>query len=122
MKCRGCSFIEAVKLVAGVLSLDSSTTNTRNYRLAQIPKKFDLNAAAFRLEMAALDRRLRSKAVLQAVADFNGEGLSDTDRDRLLNAVAAAYDDRKHAEHLEQTADRFRWRAFQEKEARHVAA
>lgn len=76
-------------------------------------EKLDLVNTAFRFEMAALDRRLRADAVLEAVGNFNGD-LSDQQRDRLMNAVAHAFEDRERAEFLETVADDFRWKAFEE--------
>lgn len=94
----------------------------RGQRPAPKPQKIDLAQAAFHLEMAALDWRLRADSVLQGVDDFNGEGLSDDDRDRLLDAVSFAFESRTHAELLEQAADEFRLLAFEEKKGECHAA
>lgn len=122
MKVKRCDFSEAIRLVADVLGVgDGRTMNTRNKPSVRIPKRLDLKALSFQLELAALDRRLRADAVLQAVADFRGDELTDHDRDQLVNAVARAFEDINHAELLEHAADDFRLRVFQEKEARHAA-
>ncbi len=81
----------------------------------------DLVAVVFRFELAALDRRLRADAVLKAVADFNGNDLSDEDRDRIINVVARAYADVDRAKFLETVADDFRMKAFHERTDRHAA-
>ena len=85
------------------------------------PQKLDLSALAFRFELAALDRRLRADAVLQAVENFSSDDLSDSQRDRLMNVAARAYADRGRAEFLESVADGFRWKAFEERRNPHAA-
>lgn len=83
--------------------------------------QLDLTVVAFRIELAALDRRLRAERVLNAVQSFHLDEVSDGELDQLLNAVASAYEDRERAEHLESVADRFRVEAFQRKENRRAA-
>ncbi len=121
MKVRGCTFLEAVRRVAGVLGCDVSASSTSSRQpIIQKLQKLNKVELAFQFEMGALDRRLRADAVLQAVENFNGD-LSDQERDRFMNAVAQAYEDRARAEFLETMADDFRWKAFEEGRKAHAA-
>lgn len=101
--------------------LFTATSTSRRQRPTQKSQRLDLVAAAFRFELASLDRRLRADAVLEAVADFSGDDLGDQDRDRLMTMVARAYADNDRAEFLETVADDFRMKAFHEREDRHAA-
>lgn len=85
------------------------------------PQKLDLSAVAFRFEMAALDRRVRADAVLNAVARFSSAAITDVERDRLMNAVARAYADRERAQFFETVADGLRMKAFHKREDLHAA-
>lgn len=84
------------------------------------PQKLDLVAVAFRFEMAALDRRLRAERVLKAVANFNSDELSDSQRDRLMKAIARADDDQDCAVFLETVADDLRITAYQQRNVHHA--
>jgi hypothetical protein len=114
---------EAIVTALGIelkdLFADSPTP--RGQRFIPKPQKLDLVDVAFRFEMAALDRRLRAERVFKAVENFNGDNLSDEDRDRLMKVVARAYADRDRAEFLETVADDFRVKAFHERTERHAA-
>ncbi len=101
--------------------LFTDTPTSRGQWPTAKPQKIDLVAVAHRFELAALDRRLRADAVLQAVGNFTGEELADPQRDRLINAVAQALEDRARAEFLEIMADDFRWKAFEEGRKAHAA-
>lgn len=114
------------KQIVAVLGLelkDLFTDNPTSHGQRPIPKpqKLDLVAVAFRFELAALDRQLRADAVLEAVAKFNGDDLSEKEQDRLMKAVARAFEDKDRAEFLKTAADDFRVKAFQEREDRHAA-
>ncbi len=112
--------------IVGALGLDlkdlftDSPTPHGQRPIAKL-QKLDLVDVAFRFEMAALDRRLRAEWTLKAVENFNGDNLSDEDRDRLMKVVARAYADRDQAEFLETVADDFRLKAFHERTNRHAA-
>lgn len=88
--------------------LFTDTPTSRGQRPSPTSQKLDLAVLAHHFEMAALDRRLRADAVLNAVATFNSAELSDSQRDRLMNAVALAFEDRERAEFLETVADGWR--------------
>lgn len=112
--------------IVGALGLEmrdlfTDTPTCRGQRPAPKPQKLDLVDVAFRFEMAALDRRLRAERVLTAVAGFNTDALSDSRRDRLMKAIARAYDDQERAEFLETVADDFRMKAFHERTEQHAA-
>lgn len=89
--------------------------------LRGLPRRLNLVDVAFQFELGALDRRLRADAVLQAVGSFNGEELTDPQRDQLMNVVARAYADRDRAEFLEANADRLKLKALHERTDRDAA-
>lgn len=112
--------------IVGALGLDlkdlfTDSPTPHGQRLTPKPQKLDLFDVAFRFEMAALDRRLRAERVLTAVAGFNGDELSDSQRDRLMKAIARAFEDQDRAEFLETVADDFRMKAFHERTEQHAA-
>lgn len=113
---------EEIVTVLGLKLKDLFTDNPipHGQRPTSKPQKLDLIDVAFQFDLAALDRRLRADAVLQAVGNFNDD-LSDQYRDRLMNAVACAYGDRDRAEFLESVADGFRWKAYTERTKDHAA-
>ena len=118
----GCTPEEIVGALGKSLKdLFTDSPTPRGQQLTPKSQKFDLVDVAFRLEMAALDRRLRADAVLQAVENFSSDDLSDSQRDRLMNVAARAYADRGRAEFLESVADGFRWKAFEERRNPHAA-
>jgi hypothetical protein len=82
--------------------------------------RIDYAALAFRYELAALDRRLRADNVLKTPTNFSVEGLDDMQLDRLILAVASAYNDRDRADFLETVADDLRVKGFQERTAHHA--
>jgi len=79
------------------------------------PAKVDRVAVAWRFELAALDRRLRAERVLTAAQDLDGDRLTNPPRDRLMDAVARAYQDMEGPEVFELVADTLRDRAFDER-------
>lgn len=91
------------------------------HRLIPKPLKLDRVALAFRLELAALDRRLRAERVLTAARNFNGATLTDEMRERLMVAVAYIYQDLERAGVFEHVADTLRARAFHERTRVHAA-
>jgi len=91
------------------------------HRLIPKPLKLDRVALAFRLEVAALDRRLRAERVLTAARNFNGATLTDEMRERLMVAVAYIYQDLERAGVFEHVADTLRARAFHERTRVHAA-
>jgi len=91
------------------------------HRLIPKPLKLDRVALAFRVELAALDRRLRAERVLTAARNFNGATLTDEMRERLMAAVASAYRDFDRAGVFEHVADTLRSRAFHERTRAHAA-
>ena len=123
VKCfAGCTIEEVTAAVnLRVSDLFTDTPIPRGQRPTPKPQKLDLVAEAFQFELAALDRRLRAEAVLQAVTNFNADNMSDEDRDRLMKVVAHAYADRDRAEFLETVADEFRLKAFHERTEHHGA-
>lgn len=112
--------------IVGALGLNLKDLFTDNaishgQRPTPKPQKLDLSAVAFRFEIAALDRRLRADAVLNAVTKFANVAITDVERDRLMNVVARAYAYRDRAEFLEAVADDFKVKAFHEREEHHAA-
>ncbi len=101
--------------------LFSDSPPSQGQRFPPKLQKLDLAAVAFRFELAALDRRLRAERVLTGVGAFNGDGMNDEERDRLMKVVARSYEDRDRAEFLETLADDFRVKALHERTERHAA-
>ena len=85
------------------------------------PPKTDRVALAFRLELAALDRRLRAERVLTAIRGLDGATLTDEMRERLMAVVASTYRGLERADLFEGIADTLRWRAFHERMKAHAA-
>jgi len=94
---------------------------SQRQRATLLPQTLDLTAIAFQFDLAALDRQLRAEEVLMAIATFNGDGLNNQQRDRVMNAVARAYRDRERAELFEGVADTLRVMVYEERIARHAA-
>lgn len=118
----GCTPEEIVgALGLSLKDLFANSPTPRGQRPTPKVQKLDLFDVAFRFEMAALDRRLRAERVLKAVANSNSDDLSNSQRDRLMKAIARAYDDLDRAEFLETVADDFRMKAFHERTERHAA-
>lgn len=112
--------------IVGELGLDlkdlfTDSPTPRGQRPTPKPQKLDMVDVAFRFELAALDRRLRAERVLKAVAGFDSDELSDSQRDRLMKAIVRVYEDQDRAEFLETVADEFRMKAFHERTERHAA-
>lgn len=119
----GCKAEEIVAALGlEMRDLFTDTPISHGQRPTRTPQTLGLTAVAYQFELAALNRRLRADAVLHAVAAFTSDDLSDSQRDRLMNAVARAFSDRDRAEFLEAVADDFRLKAFHERTAHHVAA
>lgn len=118
----GCSAQEIVSsLGLRLRNLFTDAPSSRGQRPIPKPKRIDLVGTAFEFEMAALDRRLRADAVLQAVGNFDGDELTDEQRERLMSVVAGASEDRERAQFLEAVADDFRMKAFHERTDRDAA-
>lgn len=117
--CETSQIVAALGLTLADLFTDSPTTS----RHLPIParRRLDLVDVAFQCELEALDRRLRAGRILSAATGFNIERMDDESLDRLLTAVARAYEDQERADFLETIADDFRVKAFQERTADHAA-
>lgn len=84
--------------------------------------KVDRRALAFRFELYALDLRLRTEKVLALAKNLECMTLTNNIRDRLVNVVGSAYEDRNRAELFEQVADKLRWKDWNtQQEKRHAA-
>ncbi len=105
----------------GLRDLFMDAPLSQRQRATLLPQTLDLTAIAFQFDLAALDRRLRAEQVLTAVAAFTGEGIEDSQRNRLVKAVVRAYRDRERAELFEGVADALRVMAYEERIARHAA-
>ncbi len=105
-KARNLSFRDALPLVAGILGLDS--TAPLKAPLPPPVVRIDRKALAFRYELAALDRRIRADAILQAATNLEVSGLSDEQLDKLMDLVASAQTDYERAELFEHVADTLR--------------
>lgn len=82
----------------------------------------DRRALAFRYELHALDLRLRGEKVLTAATNLECATLTNNTCDRLMNAVASAYEDRDRGELFEHVADTLRGKDWDaKKERRHAA-
>jgi hypothetical protein len=78
-------------------------------------------ALAFRFELCALDLRLRADRVLEAISHVRQPIGDDSERDRLLSAVASAYRDRERANLFECVADTLQWKASEGRAMHHAA-
>ncbi len=110
VKCwAGCA-LPAITQAMGlkVSDLFFDTRLPRGHRPAPKPAHVNRRALAFRFELAALDRRLRAKAVLKEVAIVCVSGLEDTALDRLINVVSSAYGDCDRAQLFESVSDDLR--------------
>jgi hypothetical protein len=116
--CRTEQIVEAIGLE--LKDLFTNTSSHCGQRPTPKPQKLDLLAEAHRFELAALDRRLRADAILQAVAKTSNVQITEVQRDRLMNVVADAYVDRDRAEFLETVADSYRVKAFHERTQHHA--
>lgn len=105
MKVIGCTFPEALHRVAGVLGLDPTTQRGMHRPLPAPVIRIDRKALAFRYELAAIDRRLRSDSLLQAANRIDIAELSDEALDKVMQSVTAAYADRDRAALFESVAD-----------------
>lgn len=82
--------------------------------------RLDRTEIAFQFELGALDRRLRAEAVLAAA--HSRDALIDAQQDRLMNAVACAYQDLDEAERLEDLSEVLREGAWRRRiQRQHVA-
>lgn len=118
MKAHACRFPEALTAVGGILGLDPSQSAKPRPPVPPPPVRMDRCALAFRCELGALDRRIRSTRVLAAIPPITGDDLSDEVRDRLMEAVASAHADVEQAERLEYLADLLRAKDFEERNRR----
>ncbi len=117
--CHPKEVVKALGLTMADLFTDCSLASTQ--RPTRTPQRMDRDDVAFRFELGALDRRLRFEQVLNAVAAFSGDGMNDPERDRLMKAIARAYEDQDRADFLETMADEYRVKACRERTAQHAA-
>jgi len=113
MKMRGSDFPEALRLVAGVLQLDSSTPPYS--RPTPKPVRPDRRDLAFQFDVAALDRRLRAERILGAGRKLDAATMTNVELDRALGFVAQAHADLEQAGLFEHVADTLRERDFSER-------
>jgi hypothetical protein len=73
-------------------------------------------ADAFRLDIAALDLRLRASRIIEAGKRLNAATLANDELDHALGYVAQACADIERAELFEATADTLRAKEFIERE------
>ena len=117
LKCwAGCS-VQEICVSLGIKQHDLffDSPLPRGHRSAPRPVKIDRVALAFRYELAALDRRLRAERIIEAGKQLDVAGLSDSELDRALNAIAKAHADEERAELFECVADTLRERDFSER-------
>lgn len=111
----GCTSLEIVSAM-GLEMRDLFTDAPLARGQRRVPKlRLDLAETAFRLEMAALDRRIKADQILQIVATVDGEDLNDDERNTALNAVADALANRERAALFEAVADDLRGKQFFER-------
>lgn len=104
----GCTLAEiCAALGIHMRDLFSDARLPRGKRPDAKPLCLDLDKIAFKFELGALDRRRRAVRVLAAASGVTAD-FSDGDRDRLMDAVASAYQDLAQAETLETVADDLR--------------
>jgi hypothetical protein len=116
MNVRGCDFPEALRLVAGILGLDASTTSARLRPRLQLSRPcVDRIAVAFHFELAALDLRLRSARIIGAGKTLTVASLTDHELDQALAHVAQAHADVERAELFEHVADGLKTKEFLER-------
>lgn len=72
-------------------------------------------ALAWRLELAAFDRRERGEQIVEAGKHLIVSVLTDEELDQALAYMAQAYDDMERAGLFEHVADTLRIRAFHER-------
>jgi hypothetical protein len=85
-------------------------------RRAPQPEKINRVADAFRLDIAALDLRLRASRIIEAGKRLNAATLANDELDHALGYVAQACADIERAELFEATADTLRAKEFIERE------
>jgi hypothetical protein len=123
LKCwAGCTLQEITgALGLRVADLFSDAPLAKSQRAISQTPRIDPRALAFRLELYALDLRLRAELVLSTLKGFGEMTVSEDDRDRLMSVVASAYRDQERARLFEQITDSLRWKTFQEREGRNAA-
>ena len=99
------------------LFFDAPTSHTQR----PTPKRtrIDRIALAFRFELAALDRRLRSERIVEKGKTLGVANLSDAELDRALAIAAQAHGDLQQSELLEGVADDLRMKEFLESDHEH---
>lgn len=112
--CRVGELCQALGIQQRDLFYDTHYNNPTRQRPPK-PIRLDRIALAFRFELAALDRRLRSERVLTATRHLDGFTLTDATRERLTGIVASAHADRERAELFEYIADTLRGKVREEK-------
>jgi len=120
MKVQRVAFPEALRIVAGVLGLDSTICARRQRPLSPPVSRIDRRAIAFRFELAALDLRLRAERIMEAGKRLNADSLNDDNLDRALGHVAQVHTDIQRAELFEGVADDLRMKEFVGKDGDHA--
>ena len=113
-ECDKPAIVAAMSLTMADLFFDAPTPCGQ--RPVPKPVKINLVALAFRVELGALDRRLRAERIIQAVNSISIKELPDNDLDQLVDAVACAHEDVQRAESLECVADDLRLKEFERAE------
>lgn len=113
MKVRGCSFPEALQLIAGGLD---GYTSSKKIRLRPKPQRppVDPRRIALQFELHADQLKERAHAVLRAAQGHDCVAWNGDDFDAAMNAVGQAHDDLRHARVLFDVADSFREKAYRE--------
>ncbi|MBA5865417.1 MAG: hypothetical protein GDA67_01840 [Nitrospira sp. CR1.3] len=112
----GCS-VSAIVTVMGLTLRDlfDDALSPRKGNRRPIPPRLDRAALAFRLELAALDRRLRADRIIEAGRKVTVATLNDEELARAITLVAQAYTDADRADVFEHVADTVRVRRFLER-------
>ncbi len=110
LKCwSGCTIIEITSALGlRVSDLFYDAPVSRGQRQAAKPVKPDLRRLAFQYELAALDRRLRARKILDLAEQIDPSSLTDEETEAALEAVKRGYVDLERAERLEAMADDLR--------------
>jgi len=113
-KVTGLDFPGALRLVAGALGL-GPTSHAPHLRPAPKPPRIDRVATAFMFDLAAFDHRQHADRILEAATGLDASQLDDEELEQALGSVAVAYRTRGRAELLEDVADDFRVKVWEDK-------
>lgn len=102
-------------------ALFTDSPGSPNTQLSAPLQKLNLLDIAFSFELGALDRRLRAERVLRVATNLTIEGVAEQKLDRVMDSIASAYVDHDRAKFFETVADNMRYKAYQERIARHAA-